>query len=205
MRNFLLAISFLLPLLSQGQATIGIEAGMNLASIRFKDYKPPKRILPGFNADVFMQIPFDEKWSFKTGLRYSGKGVIYERTPSTGRIDSFTIRLNYIELPLMIAYRLSPEKTSGLVLSAGPTVGYGFNGRIRVNHSNRPPTIHLHREETDQYKRIEIGYEFCTEYRINNRYGVRFHLCGSLLNIQRADKEWNRVYGFSFYRNFSRK
>ncbi|MEO7924817.1 MAG: porin family protein [Chitinophagaceae bacterium] len=204
-RKIFILTFFLFPILSRGQVNIGLRAGMNFASIRFQDFSPHKRLLRGLNAGLTMDIPFDENWSFNTGLNYSGKGVIHGRTFSTGRVDSFTIRLNYIEVPLTIAYKLSPGNANSLVLSGGPTIGYGFNGRIRIIHSNRDPTIHLHQKETDQYKRLEVGINLCVGYEIMNRYGIRFDYSRSLLNIQRVEKEWNSVYGFSFFWYFRKK
>lgn len=101
MTRFLMRTLFIFILLSlymaaSAQAKIGLRGGMNFASIWFKDFKPEKRILHRINLGTTIEIPVDENWTFYTGPYYAGKGVIYGRTTSTGRIDSFTVRLNYI-------------------------------------------------------------------------------------------------------------
>ena len=201
---------FLIPLLlfsfgATAQTKIGLRVGMNFASIGFNDFKPEKRMLHRLNLGTTIEIALDENWSFNTGPYYAGKGVIYGRSPSTGKIDSLTVRLNYIELPLNIGYKFSVEKDNRLAITGGPYISYGFNGEIRTINTRYPPTTHLHKKETDQYKRMELGFNFTTLYEINNHYGIRIDYSRSLSNIQRVEKEINSVIGFSAFWYFNNK
>ena len=99
MRNPLLGILLGIPILSIGQINVGIQAGMNLTSINFKNFNVEKRNLTRLNAGLMMNIPLEENWSIYTGLYYSGKGVKHSRTYTSNKIDSVTIRLNYIQSP----------------------------------------------------------------------------------------------------------
>lgn len=202
MRKSLIIILFFLSASVDAQTKIGLRAGMNFSSILFKDYKPEKKMLNRVNLGTIIGIPLDENWSVYTGPYYSGKGVVHGRTGSTGRIDSFTIRLNYIELPINIAYKFNEGRPNRLGIAGGPYIAYGFNGEMRTINSSRPPTTHLHKKETDQYKRLELGFNFTTLFEINNRYGLRVDYSRSLTNIHRAEKELNSVVGVSVYWHF---
>jgi len=199
MRRLLIPFFLLLFFSATAQSRIGIRGGLNAASMTFGSFKPEKRPVTRINIGTQIEIPFDENWALLTGPYYSGKGVIYARSPSTNRVDSITIRLNYIELPINIGYKFPAEKENRFAIAAGPYISYGFNGKIITRGSPRPPTTHLHKKETDQFKRLELGFNFTSLYEIKDRYGVRVDLSKSLFTIHRADKNKNIVAGFSFF------
>lgn len=205
MRKFFFAFMFSMPFLALAQMRIAVRAGINFASISFKEYKPEKRILPRINIGTMIEIPFDENWLLYTGPYYSGKGVIHGRSTSTNKIDSTTIRLNYIELPLNIAYKFSSENENRLTIAAGPYLSYGFNGQISTRNSPQMPVTHLHKKETEKYKRLETGVNLTTLYEIKSRYGIRLDYSRSLFNIRRFDKQKNNVFGFSFFWYLNKK
>lgn len=191
----LLCISFF----SMSQTKIAARAGINLASINFGDFKPQKRLLTRLNAGLMIDIPLEENWSIYTGPYYSGKGVIHTRTYTTNRIDCVTIRLNYIELPVNIAYKFPSQNKNRFVIATGPYISYGFNGEIFTINSNRPPRKHLHKKETGNYKRLEGGFNFTSLYEINNKWGFRIDYSKSLFTIHKYNKEKNSVFGFSLF------
>jgi hypothetical protein len=187
---------------SKAQVNMAVRGGLNMSSINFYDFKPEKRSLVRLNGGLMLDFPFDDRWSLNTGLGYSGKGVKHTRTPSTGRIDSFTINLNYVELPVNIAYRLTEKQQTNFIIGAGPCLGYGFNGKISTVNSNRPITEHLHKKETDQYKRFDFGMNANISCEIDHRYGLRFDYSSSISNNHRVGKEKNNVLGVSFFWKF---
>jgi hypothetical protein len=184
---------------SEAQVNMAVRGGLNLSSINFYDFKPEKRSLVRLSGGLMFDFAFDDNWSLNTGLVYSGKGVKHTRTPSTGKIDSFTVRLNYIELPVSIAYRLAEKESTNFIIGAGPYLGYGFNGTISTVNSNRPATEHLHKKETDQYRRFDFGMNANITCEIDHRYGLRLDYSRSISNIQRVGKEKNNVLGLSFF------
>jgi Outer membrane protein beta-barrel domain len=197
-KQFLILIACL-PFWGMAQTRVAVRSGINLASIRFYDFNPPKRSIPRLNIGLMVEIPLEDNWLLYTGPYYSGKGVRFGRTTSTNRVDSFTIRLNYIELPLNVAYRFDSYSQNNLIIAAGPYISYGFNGEISVKNSPQPPTTQLHKKKTDQYKRLDMGLCFSSIYEIKSKYGVRLEYSKSLFNIQRVGKEKNNVIGFSFF------
>lgn len=199
MRKVLIGCILCIPLFAKSQMKLGVRAGLNFASIKFNSFDPEKKLLTRMNIGTMIEIPLDENWLLYTGPHYSGKGIIYARSFTTNKIDSVTIRLNYIELPINIGYKFSEEKENRLSIAGGSYISYGFNGKISIRNSSRPPTTKLHIKETDKYKRLEIGFNFSSLYEIKSRYGIRFDFSKSLINIARHNKQKNIVFGFSFF------
>ena len=200
MKKLAIILFAILPLQVLAQVRFGIRGGLNISSISFSDFKPEKRSLPRLNAGTMLTIPIDEDWAILTGPYYSGKGVIFGRSTQTNKIDSFNTFLNYIELPVNIGYRFSSENENGMALFAGPYLSYGFNGKEYQRERQHLATTHLHKEETDQYKRLDLGFNIGVLYEIKYRYGARLDYTRSLLNTRRGfEKERNTVFGFSLF------
>ena len=199
MKKGLLLLTVCIPFYAFSQTRVAVRSGPNLASIQFYDFNVPKRSLIRLNIGLMIEIPLEDNWLLYTGPYYSGKGVRYDRTPSTNRVDSITIRLNYAELPLSVAYKFDSYNQNNLIIAGGLYISYGFNGEISEKNSLQPPTKHLHKKKTDQYKRLDMGLNFSSIYEINSKYGIRVDYSKSLFNIQRIGKEKNNVFGFSFF------
>lgn len=199
MRKTLIGFILCMPFFAKSQTRLGVQAGLNFASIQFSGFDPEKKLLTRMNIGTMIEIPFDENWLLYTGPCYSGKGIIYGRSFTTNKIDSFTIRLNYIELPIKIGYKFSEESKNRLSIAGGPYISYGFNGDISIRNSSRPSTRHLHKKETEKYKRLDFGLNFSSSYEVNSSYGIGLDFSKSLLNIARYEKEKNIVLGFSFF------
>lgn len=197
-RKLLTAIFVLLTFSALSQTKIGWRGGMNFARM-WNDFKIKNRVVTRINIGTMIEIPIDDNWLLYTGPYYSGKGVIFGRSHSTNKIDSFTIRLNYIELPLNIAYKFSAESENRLVIAAGPYFSYGFNGQESIRNCSCPPSLHLHKKEKDQYKRMELGVNLIALYEINSKYGVRLDCSSSISTIEKCGNVKNLVFGFSFF------
>ena len=97
---------------------VGIRGGLNLSSMSVED-ADDNNILPGFQAGVYSKIPLGNgSFSLQPELLYSGKGL---------KKDGTEYNLNYLELPLKVAYNLAPDFN----FHAGPYVGYLLNAKVK--------------------------------------------------------------------------
>jgi Outer membrane protein beta-barrel domain len=200
MKKLIIILVAILPLQILAQVRFGISGGINFSSMSFGKYKPERTALAGLNAGTTFQIPFGEAWAIITGPYYSAKGVVHGKSSMTGKVDSFTTRLNYIELPLMVGYAFLTENNGLLALSAGPYLSYGFNGKETVRASDNDPSLHLHKK-TSQFKRLDAGLMTSLQYEWKGNYGIRLDVSKSLFNISR-DKDYkqrNFVIGASLF------
>jgi hypothetical protein len=80
-------------------------------------------------------IPLKNRWSLRPSLYYSEKGFEYccnyydEKYALDYYVEEF---LDYLEMPIDVAFRLPLLKHSGLSVFAGPYLGYGLKGKARV-------------------------------------------------------------------------
>jgi hypothetical protein len=167
---------------TSAQIKPGMQAGFNNAWMRevMNDKMITRHSIIRPNIGFTLEIPFDEKWAMQSGLYYSGKGCRFGKTVS-GKIDSITIRLNYIEIPLKVAYKFPEDATNKFFISAGVYMGYGFKGRYEVKGSPHQALENLHNDS--MYKRIDFGAVINFGYGINDKYGFRLEYTHGLMNI----------------------
>jgi hypothetical protein len=102
---------------SNAQFKYGMKAGLNLSDIVINNYINPDAesdfdIKAGFHGGIFATGDFNEKLGSSIELLYSNKGV-----KAIGNVN-----LHYINLPLLVLYRISDK----FILELGPEIGYLF-------------------------------------------------------------------------------
>ncbi|HLA52442.1 MAG TPA: OmpA family protein [Flavitalea sp.] len=141
---FILVFLSLISSLSYGQIRIGLIGGPHSANVKetndisFWETEIELGYFSkfGFYIGLLGEIPLSSNFFFQPGLMYMSKGRKYfQRNDDLTAIltdtisNSVTTSVNYIELPLNLAYKLPLGKKVKFVLSAGPYVGFFFNGK----------------------------------------------------------------------------
>lgn len=137
--------AFALSLLSfQGfsQFKIGVKAGMNVSTfggVEMKDSEDEKFYKDGLGSKLGYQVGvaadygFTDKLSLQTGLMWTNKGtkfeIIEEDDDFKAELKS-TISLNYLEIPINLAYKIS-----NFQIHAGPYVAFGVGGKSETESS----------------------------------------------------------------------
>jgi hypothetical protein len=123
---FLLVI-FALCIQAVNAQTFGIKGGVNFANLSVSSggmTVSPKSIT-GFHIGPVADFHLKDMLYFNTGLLYSLKGAKVEG-------DEFSpneqIKINYLEIPLNLAYKFPLKEKSDFFIQAGPYVGYGLSG-----------------------------------------------------------------------------
>jgi opacity protein-like surface antigen len=137
---------------------LGVKAGLNLSNVLAKDdnktYSDDNKMKPGFHLGVTAEIPFEEMFSFETGLLFTQKGYKYESS-FMGTTYEGTLNLNYIEIPLngKVSYDMGSAKIYGLL---GPYVGFGLSGKYK-NDDEDSKVDWGSDEDEDDFKRLDFG------------------------------------------------
>jgi hypothetical protein len=125
-RFFLLAV-FALGVQIVNAQTFGIRGGVNFANVSLTESGmsvSPKSII-GFHVGPVAHFQLKDRLYLNTGLLYSLKGAKVEG-------DEFSpteqIKINYLEIPLNLAYKFSLTEKSDFFIQAGPYLGYGLSG-----------------------------------------------------------------------------
>ena len=97
-----------------GDAHFGIKGGLNLYNIH-NDNGANYDTRTSFNLGLLAHIHLNKQWALQPELVYSGQGAKY-----TTAGDETTLKLGYINLPVMLQYMFD----NGFRLEAGPQVGF---------------------------------------------------------------------------------
>ena len=90
----------------------------------------------GIQLGVMVEIPLGHHhFYFQPGINYSSKGNNYEKFYDTGRVQTdtlynqHTLKLNYIEFPLLLTYKLplSKNKRNYFYVGAGPYLAFIYS------------------------------------------------------------------------------
>jgi len=108
----------------------GIKGGVNFANMTFSTSGmdvSPKSIL-GIHVGPIAEFELKDNLSFNTGLLYSLKGFKVKMS-FMGESAESTEKINYLEVPLNIAYKYSLDEKYIVFGQVGPYLGYALSGK----------------------------------------------------------------------------
>jgi hypothetical protein len=162
------------------KSNIGIKGGYNLAAVNY-DGQGETGQRHGFHVGVYGEEFIRENFSIQPELMYSQQG--YEIRDSNG---TFTQKLNYINLPVML--KAYPSKN--FFLEAGPQIG------LAISHKEEYDGLFSSSQEYEP-NNFDWGMNFGGGFKTNSgvSLGVRYHL--GLGDLYDEGKAHNRVWQFS--------
>lgn len=175
---------------------IGVRAGLNLsnfleendAGVNSRGYK----VLIGFHACMFVEIPLSNRFAFEPGLMISRKGYqySYEETDTLGQfLEHFEMKSPYyIDIPLL--FSVSQDfGTFGLLGAIGPYLGIGIAGNIyeenKIDGMNEDSDYKISwggTEGKDDFKHMDWGFTFGLGVKIKS-FQVSFYFDLGMGNI----------------------
>lgn len=111
--------------------TFGIKGGINFSNVTVKmgGASMSPKSLTGYHIGVVADYDLKQNLYFNTGLLYSLKGYsAVVSGPSDGPI-TLKEKLNYLEVPLNLAYKFPIKENKKFFLQAGPYLAYGIGVR----------------------------------------------------------------------------
>ncbi len=190
--------------LSAQKFTYGIKGGVNtnelsIVSTDREEDETTKLSASkiGFQIGGVAELSLSDNFAIQPNLLFTLKGGKFPMSP-------YNINIYSIELPINLLY-----KTNGFFAGAGPNLGYGISGKVKVN--NRTFDV-FDEEEAGELplKRFEVGanlimgYQFSSGLNISSHYTVG--LSNSLNNDNNSDnKVRNKVLGLSVGYTFGKK
>jgi hypothetical protein len=191
---------------AQSKFRFGAKAGLNLASMLLKDndhdFSKDFKLKMGFNAGGIVEYSFTEKFVLESGLSFSMKGYKFDK-------DSlkYTFNLNYIEMPINAAYKISLGKFK-IAIKAGPYFGYALSGKVKSDDKifmspdgdfKNELKINIGNDkDKDDIKPLEIGFNLGAGFEFNGMlFGAQYGLCLSNISPDTGNgsKIKNKVIG----------
>jgi hypothetical protein len=133
MVKWLLIAVLFLPIAAEGQQIkSGIIAGFNATQVRGDGIAGFHNI--GLHTGVMADIPFKDRWFFTLELLYSQKGSALLPDRKVPGSATYTLNLDYADIPILFNYRDKKEAAFGLGVSIGRLVNFSeyLNGVEQV-------------------------------------------------------------------------
>lgn len=108
-----------------------IKAGIGLSDLKRTDIM---NTAFSYKAGAGADIPFNNRWALQPSLYFSAKGAGFHGYYGEEQIydAQFRNKLYYLELPVLMAFKIKVEQSAYLILKAGPYAGYGLSGKASV-------------------------------------------------------------------------
>lgn len=145
--KILLALVFAFCVQFVNAQTFGIKGGFNFANISLSNSDKSPKTIVGLHLGPVVEFEIQENLCFNTGLLYSLKG--YKMEYGEGKA---TDKLNYLEIPLNIAYKFPINDTYKFFVQAGPYVGFAISGKTRYEGGSSKIEF-----GKDGWKRLDFG------------------------------------------------
>ncbi|RLD83817.1 MAG: hypothetical protein DRJ10_02730 [Bacteroidetes bacterium] len=162
--------------------------GLNLSHVQGDEVSGFKKV--GLNIGAGVLVPFKKNWDVSMEVNYNQKGARqpdqYDDTDSLGNVTTgaYKLRLNYVEVPILIHYTDKEFLTIGGGFSWGRLVGVQ-----EWEHGNLVPTTTL---DSDVYKKNDFSYIIDLRIKVKGplKFSVRYQ--SSMAKIR--TREFENVY-----------
>jgi len=195
MKYFLTVLALTLTLAGFSQKFKGsIFTGLTASQVDGDTYSGFNRA--GLNAGVGVAFPFSEKIAGQFEIKFTQKGSYRGQRPNIGDYSTYSIKLNYIELPLIVKYLYKPK----INFETGLAFGYLMSSKEEFNDLTDPGSRPFYKNEFSWL--IGGNYQLYKNISVNIRYSY------SVLPIRKNLGNWtswykrgqfNNVVCFSFY------
>jgi hypothetical protein len=143
--------------------TFGVKGGLNIAKLTNTDNS---KVRPSVYIGGLVNIAFNESLSIQPELLYSGQGNKYDVNNVT-----VTDKVNYINLPVMMQYRIVPE----FYLEAGAQLGLLVASKTELGKTTL--------DVKDQTSSADFGLGFGVGYQFPIGLGIGARYMFGLTNV----------------------
>ena len=171
---FVFVLSIFITGTTFAQVKPGLTAGLNFFSFSESGTDAEKyNFSAGFQGGLFVDVGITGNFSIIPELLFSQRGAMqwFEDEDNSDNYLKYYITLNYLQVPVNLAYKVNMGRSSKLFLFAGPYVGYALSG-------NREMELKLDGEKESFKEKMEIGSEVdqckALDYGINIGTGIQF-------------------------------
>ncbi|REJ84494.1 MAG: PorT family protein [Bacteroidetes bacterium] len=137
-------------------STIGIKAGMNVMSIKIKEFDEKENRI-GYHFGGFSRLQLTESFSIQPELLFSNAATTVTYTGTIGgnqTSDRLAVRLNYADIPVMAAINI----TSKLSLQGGLYGSYLISTNSDKSSTNNTSQSESKPVNTSQFNRVDAGW-----------------------------------------------
>lgn len=165
MWKFLILVFVHLSTFAFAQSSFGGKAGLNFNDIKAVDLPSTidgsSKLHIGFHVGVYAEISLGDRLRFIPEVQYTGRGVDYDATE---------VKVNYIELPLLLSW----SATDWLGVDLGPNPALRVSTILKQSGS---------KAKVDLYNDLDLGVVAGVRFKINERLLILARYCYGLVPI----------------------
>lgn len=169
--RFLIIFSFFnaVPLIAQP----GIRAGLNLSALQSsqEDFRPflgyevswvqegTSNPVFGVDAGLFYTLQLSAAFNLQPGLYFAQRGYQFDQTPLYN--TNYSLRINYLEMPVLFEYKLPLNWSFSPFITAGPFISIKLGSPKKIRISDKETTGMVSGINTIDYGTVfGVGAEF---------------------------------------------
>ncbi len=160
----------------------GILAGVNASQVSGDNYSGFNKA--GILAGIYTNLDVGEKVNFQLEINYSQKGSRKNPNTAEGDHEFFLLRLNYIDVPLMVKYFHNNFSFEGGV----------YYGRLFHEHMEDEEGVTTIPENFNQFKRNDVGALIGINYNFTDNINMNWRFNNSILPIRDFDSGESYLY-----------
>jgi len=198
-RAILYTILLLNVCLVSGQSFYGgIIAGTTISQVDGDNYGGYHKISPLIG--VFVRNTYNDKWGTSIGLEYKRKGSKEVQKSESGHVVFFyAMNMDYIEIPLMVSYKLKSIAIPGLfrydlkndfLIDFGFSYCYLIKGTEDFGSGPMPPP-------TREFRKYEIANHLGLNYRLNDHWLLNWRFSYTCIFLPVREHPGGQVYWFN--------
>lgn len=169
LKSAIITFFLLFSLCAKGQVpSLGIKGGANISILNIDDIEDENSEI-GFHSGIVVKLPLDLSLFVQPELLYSQKGANAFITD-----QEVKIKLNYLELPVMVKLRL----TNKINIHGGPYASYLLSKSIELED----PGNELIRPDREDFHRFDFGIALGAEYSFL-QFDIGFRYNSSILEV----------------------
>lgn len=180
----LIIVLFAIPAILTGQPfSGGIKSGLVASQVAGDTYSGYNKA--GIDAGVFINLETSRKVSINMEIAFVQKGSRNNENPDVPSSGQYLLRLNYVELPLVLQYKISPFKIEA-----------GISADFLLNYFEESNYQYI---ELNEWRSVALNSIFGIQYQLNDKWAVGIRSINSTSSIRKNAIPGNvRRYGNRF-------
>ncbi|NDV96094.1 PorT family protein [Dysgonomonas sp. 521] len=204
--TFLLFQSLCLSAQDEPYFRLGVKAGGNLYTSTLKG--ATKKVMPGYQIGLTAEYALSETGYLQTEVTFTTKGTVMKGSQSIdGGTGKWSERFNmqYINVPLMMTYKLEIDTDFKAYFRGGLYGAYGIGGKTTLKTEYKGVDTENTKTEKDTFgkdglKKFDAGVRFGTGLEFE-KFSVGFDFEYGILDLSRRNSDLSTLLDDRAYRN----
>lgn len=134
--SILIIFQFLISFNLQSQSNIsyGIKGGVNISNSSFVNTDSRT----GYHIGLIAHKQYSNKFYLRSGIEFTTKGAKSEEHwihSDRDDVRTWDYRLNYLQIPFAVGYKLPLNNATSLLINAGPYLSYGIYAKEKYTYT----------------------------------------------------------------------